>query len=337
MNASSPTRRRWLALGLSAAATAATAATPFAARRASAAPAALSLVVPYAAGGASDVLARHVAPLLAQAVDAPVVVENLPGASGTIAAHKVLAAPADGRTLFVVSSSETIVPPMLLRSARFQATDFSLLTGALTAPLALIGRPGLGAASFDSLLDRVLDTRRPPLSCGHLGAGSVQHLAAEHFIDIAGAALTLVPYRGGAPLLTDLAGEQLDLALMPLAGPLLQVVHARKLHVYGVSAAGAGTPAAQQHGLLSSRAGWRRFDHSAWLSFAAPQAVPEPVAQRLNLHLNAALASPAVQQLALQMGASAPVPASLEDAARFYAEQIRSMQLLSRRLGLTPE
>jgi tripartite-type tricarboxylate transporter receptor subunit TctC len=292
------------------------------------------LVVPFAAGGASDVLARHVAPLLALALDSTVLVENLPGASGTLAAHKVLAAVPDGRTIFVVSSSETILPPLLMRSAKFKAQDFRLLAGTLSAPLALIGRAGLPAMTLDALLARGIDTSLPPLTCGHLGSGSGPHLAAEHFSRLSGVPLTLVPYRGGTPLTTDLVGGQLDLTFLPLAGPLLAVIQARKLPVYGVSGAAAGTPLAQMHPLLSAHPKLPGFAHAAWVSFALPTAVAESVAQRLNLHLNAALQSTAVQQLASQMGAAVSAPMSLADAARFFEAETSNLQALARTIGL---
>jgi tripartite-type tricarboxylate transporter receptor subunit TctC len=184
------------------------------------------------------------------------------------------------------------------------------------------------------LLARGTDTALPPLSCGHLGSGSVPHLAAEHFSQLTGMPLTQVPYRGGTPLTTDLVGGQLDLTFLPLAGPLLPVIQARKLHVYGVSAAALGTPLAQQHPLLSAHLKLQTFAHASWLSFALPRAVGESVAQRLNQHLNAALQSASVQQLAAQMGAAVSAPMSLADAARFYQAETSSLQALARSIGL---
>jgi tripartite-type tricarboxylate transporter receptor subunit TctC len=294
----------------------------------------LVLVVPFAPGGASDVLARQVAPHLARALDTTVVVENLPGASGTLAAQKVLSAPADCRTLMVVSSSETILPPLLMKSVRFQAQDFRLLVGALSAPLALIGRPGLAPTTLEALLARAADRSLPPLSCGHLGAGSVGHLAAEHFSLLTGAPLTLVPYRGGTPLATDLVGEQLDLTFLPLAGPLLPMVQARKLKVYGLAASAGGVPPGEPQQLLSSHPKLQDFSHAAWVSFAVPRGVPEGAAQQLNAHLNAALQSPDLRQLLSQMGVAGVMPASLADAARFYDDQTRSLQALARAIRL---
>jgi tripartite-type tricarboxylate transporter receptor subunit TctC len=332
-------QRRQLLVSLAASAA------PFAPRAAAKAPAnpwqpgtaPLVLVVPFSAGGASDALARQLAPLLAQALQATVRVENVPGASGTLAAQRVLSAPPDGRSILVVSSSETILPPLLMRSVKFQAQDFRLLSGSLSAPLALLGRPGLLATTLDTLLARAADPALPPLSCGHLGRGSVMHLAAEHFSQLTGVTLTQVPYRGGAPLMTDLAGDQVDLAFLALAGPLLPVVQARKLHIYGVSAAAAGTALARQHPRLDEHPGLHGFAHAAWLSFAVPQAVPETVAQQLNQHLNAALQSPALQLLAAQMGAAPYRPADLAEAARFYSSERRSLQALARAVGLQPQ
>jgi tripartite-type tricarboxylate transporter receptor subunit TctC len=292
------------------------------------------LVVPYAAGGASDVLARQVAPHLARALDSTVLVENLPGASGTLAAHKVLAAPADGRTLMVVSSSETILPPLLMKSVRYQAQDFRLLVGALAAPLALIGRPGLAPTTLEALLARGADTTQPPLTCGHLGTGSVSHLAAEHFSLLTGVPLTLVPYRGGTPIANDLVGEQLDLTFLALAGPLLPLIQARKMHVYGLAAAAARPAQSEPPRLLSSHPKLRAFSHASWVSFAVPRGVPDGVAQLLNGHLNSALQAPELRQLLAQMGAASAVPTSLADAAAFYEDQSRSLQALARAIGL---
>jgi tripartite-type tricarboxylate transporter receptor subunit TctC len=294
----------------------------------------LTLIVPFAVGGASDVLARQVAPHLARAMDTPVIVENLPGASGTLAAQKVLAAPADGRTLMVVSSSETILPPLLMKTVKFQPQDFRLLVGALSAPLALIGRPGLAPTTLEALLARATDTTQPPLTCGHLGTGSVTHLAAEHFSLLTGAPLTLVPYRGGTPIANDLVGEQLDLTFLALAGPLLPLIQARKMPVYGLASTAARPSQGEPQRLLSSHPKLRGFSHASWLSFAVPKGVPDAVAQQLSGHLNDALQAPELRQLLAQMGVAGAVPATLADAARFYEDQTRSLQALARAIRL---
>jgi tripartite-type tricarboxylate transporter receptor subunit TctC len=298
----------------------------------------LVLVVPFAVGGASDVLARQVAPHLARAMGTTVLVENLPGASGTLAAQKVLSAPHDGLTLMVVSSSETILPPLLMKSAKFQPQDFRLLVGALAAPLALIGRPGLAPATLEALLLRAADRSQPLLTCGHLGSGSITHLAAEHFSQLSGVPLTMVPYKGGTPIANDLVGEQLDLTFLALAGPLLPLVQARKMRVYGLAAAVAPRPQGDAQAtplpLLSHHPKLTGFSHTSWVSFAVPRGVPDAVAQQLNGHLNAALQSPELRQLLMQMGIARAAPASLADAAGFYAEQTRSLQALARTVGL---
>ena len=333
-------QRRRLVFGLGAGWAVQTAMQP--AARATTAP--VRILVPYAVGGASDLLARQVAPHLGRAMGSPVLVENLPGASGTLAAQQLLAAPADGRTLLVISSSETILPPVLMKSVRFQAQDFRLLVGALQAPLALIGRPALPASTLEALLTRGTLRSQPPLSCGHLGVGSVTHLAAEHFSRLTGMALTLVPYRGGGPLANDLVGEQLDLSFLPLAGPVLQVVQTRQLRVYGVARADdapavptAPTSPAGAQRRLSAHPALQGFAHSAWLSFAVPRAVPESVAQQLNENLHAALQTPALAQLLAQLGSPLARTESLAEAAHFYQAETQRLQSLARSLQLQPE
>jgi tripartite-type tricarboxylate transporter receptor subunit TctC len=161
------------------------------------------------------------------------------------------------------------------------------------------------------------------------------HLAAAHFSLLTGAPLTQLPYRGGAPLLTDLAGDQIDLAFIALAGPVLPLVQARQLQVYGVAASPAGmAPASTTYPRLGDHPGLGGFVHAAWLSFAVPTAVPEAVALHLNLQLNAALQAPSLQAYAAQLGAAAHRPAGLAEAAHFYEGEIRSLQALAAAIGL---
>jgi tripartite-type tricarboxylate transporter receptor subunit TctC len=128
-----------------------------------------------------------------------------------------------------------------------------------------------------------------------------------------------------------------DLAFLALAGPVLPMVQARNLRVFGVSAAAAGIALAQQFPLLGAHPRLHGFGHAEWVSFAAPRAVPDALAQHLNEKLNAALQSPGQQQLNAQMGAARCRLVDLAEATRFFDSEIRSMQTQVAAFGLQPQ
>jgi tripartite-type tricarboxylate transporter receptor subunit TctC len=288
----------------------------------------LTLIVPFPAGGASDALARQVAPGLSKAMAQTVVVENITGASGTLAAQRLLASPPDGTSIMVVSSSETIMPPLLMSSVKWQAEDFRLLVSGMSVPLALIAR---GAAPFNSVQEMLAHARNPdkvPLSYGSLGNGSIAHLAGEHFMQLTGVKMVHVPYRGGVPLTTDLIGNQVDISFFPLAGAALQMAEAGKIKVLGVASSTRFEHLAR-YPLLTEVAPLQTFVHSAWNSFAVPKAVPIAVAERLHRELNAVLQSPEIKAFALKMGSYVPEPVDLQQVASFYAAETARLRGLA--------
>ncbi|MEJ5999268.1 tripartite tricarboxylate transporter substrate binding protein [Paucibacter soli] len=291
----------------------------------------ITLLVPYPAGGASDALARQLAPELAAALGRPVQVVNVSGASGALAAQKLLAAPADGSTLMLLSSSETILPPLLMPGVKYRAEDFTLLVGPLSVPLALLARPGLPAQHVDALLAHARQPGQPSLRYGSLGHGSVSHLAALDFERLTGLEMVHVPYRGGAPLSMALAGEQLDICFMPFAAGSARLAEQGRIKVLGLS---GPSSAAQQaaYARLADHPQLRGFAHAAWTSFAVAAATPAALAQTLNQSLNRILQLPAMQQAAISMGAPLPAPASLAEAAAFYRSEVARVRALARAL-----
>jgi tripartite-type tricarboxylate transporter receptor subunit TctC len=293
----------------------------------------LTLIVPFPAGGASDALARQVAPGLSRAMGQTVVVENITGASGTLAAQRLLSSPPDGMSIMVVSSSETIMPPLLMSSVKWQAEDFRLLVGGMSEPLALIART---AAPFNSVQEMLAHARNPdkvPLSYGSLGNGSIAHLAAEHFEQLTGVKMVHVPYRGGVPLTTDMVGNQIDISFFPFAGAATQLAESGKIKVLGV----AGSTRLEhlaKYPLLTEVAPLQAFVYSAWNSFTVPKAVPDAVAERLNRELNAILQSPEIKAFALKMGSYVPEPASLQQVASFYVAETSKLRALAKAIKL---
>lgn len=291
------------------------------------------LLVPFPPGGASDALARQLAPHLEATLSRTVVVENLPGASGTLAAQRMLSAPPDGHTLMVVSSSETIMPPLLMPGLRYQAEDFRLLMAPLQAPVALLARPGLPVDTVQELLATPAGAPRLPFTYGSFGHGSVAHLAAEHFAQLTGLSMTHVPYRGGAPLVNELLGDQVDLAFFPMAGPALQLAQQGRLKVLGL--ASRSRPAhLSRFALLTDQAALQDFVHAAWNSIAVSRGVPLVTAHRLNRLLDEILRRDDVRALAERQGTQVPAPMGLDELDSFYREQVAGTRALARAIKL---
>lgn len=296
----------------------------------------VTLYVPFPAGGGADALARRVAVPLQAVLGQPVVVENLPGASGSLAAQRMLSSPADGSALMVVSSSETIMPPLLLSSVKYKAEDFRLVTGPLHAPVALLSRPGLAPSDLQELLVYNRLPGNANLNYGSLGPGTIAHLAAEHFCRLTAAQMVHVPYRGGAPLITDLLADRLDLAFLPLAGPTLQLADTGKLKVYGIAST-ERLPHLARHALLPEHPLLRSFVHSAWNAFAVSAAVPPAAAAHLHQALNEVLQAADVRAFVQGLGSHVPPTASLAQAARFYQDEIASTRALAKAVNLQPQ
>lgn len=306
---------------------------PFARALAQTNPSRITLYVPFPAGGGSDALARRLAGPLEATLGQSVVVENIPGASGTLAARRVLSAPADGTAIMVVSSSETIMPPLLMKSVKFQAEDFRLVTGPLHASVGLLARPGLAPNNLSELLAYARANNAPKLTYGSLGPGTIAHLAAEHFSRHTAIPLVHIPYRGGAPLITDLLADRVDLSFLPLAGPSLQLVEAGRLKAYGIAAVDL-PPRLAKYEAMPAHPELTGFVHSAWNALAVSKAVPRATAEQLNMVLNTLMQAPEFRSFAEGLGSFVPPPMNLTQAADFYRNEIVSTRALAREINL---
>jgi tripartite-type tricarboxylate transporter receptor subunit TctC len=293
----------------------------------------VSLVSPFPAGGITDLVARAIAPSLSKALSQTVIVENVTGANGSIAANKMFNAPADGHVLMMVSPGETIMPPILMSSVKFKAEDFRLLVNGPSVPLALLMRPGLNFKNVDELITYAKNPANKPLSFGSFGNGSLGHLAAAHFIELTGAKMIHVPYRGGAPLTTDLMGDQIDLSFFPIAGNGLQMVDSGKVKQLGI-ALDHKLPQYAKYDLLSAHPLLKPFVHLSWQSIAVPRAVPLALAEKLNQDLNLIFQSEDIKGLASKNGSFIPAPLGLAQIEANYQAEIARTRALAKAVKL---
>lgn len=239
----------------------------------------VTLVVPNAAGGAADSLARAIADELARRLGQPVVVENIGGASGALGAQRVLRAAPDGHTLLFGTTSDMVVTPIASRNAGYSVRDFTPIAQVGVTPMTLVARPALGIANAEQLA--TLARARPNgFSVGTTGTASLQAFATVAMQRAAGIDLLGVPYKGGAPLLNDLLAGQLDLGVVTLPAALAQV-RAGKLTMLGVL---SPTRAASAPDLptLGESPSFKGVTVEIWAALAGPKDLPAAVVERLS-------------------------------------------------------
>ena len=254
----------------------------------------IRLVVPFAPGGSSEIIARSVAAGMAANLGQAVYVENKPGASGNIAMEEVKRAVPDGHTLILGHIGTLAVNPALFGAALpYDANrDFAPISLVARVPNVIAVGQKLSVKSLAELVD--LAKKQPgKLNYGTAGNGSAGHLSMEYFKSVAKIDIQHVPYKGTGPMLTDLLGGQIEMTfngIPPIAGQL----KAGKLRPIAVGSA-ARVPSFPDVPTIAE-SGYPGFETSQWYGIIAPAGVPKPVIDRLHAAILAALKSPDATQ-----------------------------------------
>lgn len=262
----------------------------------------VTLVVGYAAGGATDIVARLMAKSLSEALGQTFVVENKTGANSNIGAEIVSRATPDGYTLYVGSIANTINRSLYSQLNYDFIKDFKPVGLVATIPNILVVNPKVPVKTVQ---EYIAYARAHPgkLTCASSGSGSSIHLSCELFKMETGTDILHVPYRGSGPAVADLLGGQVDSMFDNLPSSLPHV-QAGKLRAIGVTSP-QRLPATPDVPTLAE-SGLPGFDVESWFGLVAPAGTPQPVIARLNEALNQALASPALQASYSQAGFYAP-------------------------------
>jgi tripartite-type tricarboxylate transporter receptor subunit TctC len=238
----------------------------------------IKFVVPFPAGGPTDIVARPLALLLANALNANIVVDNRGGAGGSIGADVVAKAAPDGGTLLMGTVGTNAINQTLYKKLAYDAVrDFTPVSLVAAAPVAVVAHPSLKA---DSLADLVALAKASPgkLTYGSAGNGTPGHLTAEMFKVAAGVNLQHVPYRGSAPAINDLVGGQINMMFDPLQSVLAHV-KAGRLRALAVSSAARAPVLAEVPTIAES--GYKDFESTAWWAVFAPAHLPADLATPL--------------------------------------------------------
>jgi tripartite-type tricarboxylate transporter receptor subunit TctC len=247
----------------------------------------ITFVVPFAAGGPTDKVARDLAVAMQKVLGGTVVVDNAAGASGSIGANKVAKAAPDGYTLLVFHIGQASLPTMMRKLPYNVENDFDFLGMVNDVPMTLIGRSNLPANNFAELRKWATDNKGK-INLANAGQGSASHMCGMMFQAAVGIDMTTVPYRGTAPAMNDLLGGQVDLMCDQTTNTSGQI-EAKKVKVYGVSSTKrVNTPVLKDVPTLQE-AGLKDFEVSIFHGLYGPKGLPAPVAKKLNDALKVAL------------------------------------------------
>jgi tripartite-type tricarboxylate transporter receptor subunit TctC len=259
----------------------------------------IKIVVPFTAGGAVDVVARIVAPKLSAALGQPVIIENKGGAGGVLGATAVAHAAPDGYTLLVGTVSTQGTNSAVYTKLPYDPVgDFTPIVLLSKSPLVMEARPTLPVKNVAEFI--ALAKHEPgKITFGSYGTGSINHLVAELFNSMAGIQTRHVPYRGSAPMLSDLIGGQIDYAFDGVSTSAGYVT-AGTLRLLGI--ASAERTAVLPNAPTIAESGLPGFDNPVWFGLFAPAGTPVAIVRKINNRINDILAMPDVKQAFAKLG-----------------------------------
>ncbi|MES2010137.1 MAG: tripartite tricarboxylate transporter substrate binding protein [Pseudomonadota bacterium] len=279
----------------------------------------ISLVVPFAAGGTTDIIGRTIGQKLGEALRQPVVIDNRPGAGGTLGAANVARAQADGYTFLLATIAHTMAPGIYKTLPYDFAKDLDPIGMVALTPNVLLVNQMIPARSVPELI-AYIKAHPGKVNYGSAGTGSTEHLSGELFRSMTGTDIAHVPYKGGAPMMTDLIAGQIQMAIetSPSAAPHVRSGKVKALAVTTAkrSSAYPGVPTLDESGV-------KGFEVTTWYALMAPRGTPPAIEQRVSTELAKVLQLPEVQKRFEEQGVTAGDMAPAQLAGFIRSETTR--------------
>lgn len=245
----------------------------------------ITIVVPFAAGGPGDIIARLIGQAMSINLGQSVIVENALGAGGTIGTHRVARAAPDGYTLLLMHTGQATSVSLYKKLPYDPVEDFEKIGLVTDVPMILVGKPDLAPKDLKELVGYIREHGNKILFA-HSGVGSAAHLCGLVFMSATGTSMTTVPYKGGGPALSDVLGGRIDLYCDPATGPTPHI-QAGRIKGYAVT---TKTRLKTLPNLpTTAEAGFPKIEVSTWYGLYAPRGTPKPVIDRLVTALQFAL------------------------------------------------
>jgi tripartite-type tricarboxylate transporter receptor subunit TctC len=295
----------------------------------------IRLVIPWPAGGPTDILGRVFAERLAKVLGQPLVIDNRAGASGAIGADFVARAAPDGYTLMVQSMTNQAMLPSTVKKLGFDpVADFEPITQIAPSPMIVVAHPSFPAANMAELVS--LAREKPgTITIASFGQGSASHLGIELLMKLASIKVNHIPYKGGAPAAADAVAGHVQLAVVGVPVALPYVKQGR-LRALGITTA-ARAPQLPETPAVSETSGLGAYDIGLMYGFLAPPKTPAPIIQRLHAAALEVLRSSEFAQRMIELGLGAPIgnsPAEMLSATRKEVEMLGG---LAKAAGIEPE
>jgi len=292
----------------------------------------IRIIAPFPPGGAVDIVGRTLAQHLSTALGQPVVVENKPGANGTIGSALVAKAEPDGHTLLLSSVGAITIIPHVRDVGYDPLNGLIPVTQAVRLSLMWLARTGLEAKTMADLIK--LDKAGVKLSAGTSGNGSPNHIAIEQFNLMAGTRIIAVPYRGESPALTDLMGGQIDLAVITLVAAAVPL-NAGSIKLLATSGSKA-PPTIPKLPTVAESAGLTEYSVEAWQGVFVPAGTDPAIVKRLNAEIVKILRTPEVSKFLLDRG-SEPVGSSVSEFSALVQSEFVKYGTLAKKIQLKVE
>ena len=295
----------------------------------------VTLMVPYPAGGVSDVIARIVSPVLAKHLERTVIVENLGGAGGAIAAQKVLNSPADGSIIYQGSPNELILTPMAVAADKHKSEDFRPVQSITLNEMIVFARKDLPVGNGDELAAYAAKMAKEgrPLTYASVGPGSLYHVLGEQMSRVLNVPMTHVPYKGGAPATQDLMGGLVDIFITPYGKSYVELVNSGKIKAVAALSAERQASFKSVPTLNESKA-LKGFVFDTWQTYFVRKDTPEPLVQALHKALSEVANDSSVRTTLEAQGMIVPKPAALDKVTKSYTDEIAQYRAIAKSINL---